>query len=356
MHGVDWDGVRDKYLPLVDRVTTREELSDLIGRFVGELSALHTRVRGGDLREGADDITVPALGARLERDADAGGYRIDSIYKSDPDFPDLRSPLADPFHGISEGDVIETVNGVDTLSVIHIGALLRNQEDKQVRLRIQPAAGGESRDVIVVPIADERRLRYRDWEYTRRLEVEKKSEGKIGYVHLRAMGSRDISAWYREFYPVFDRQGIVLDFRHNNGGNIDSIILEKLLRRAWFYWKGRVGVPYANMPYAPRGHLVALCDQKTASDGEAVIEGFRRLGLGKIIGMRTWGGEIWLNSSNRLSDGGLARAPMTGVYADGEWLIEGHGVEPDIVVDNLPSTIRNSSRAELRASPPLRCL
>jgi tricorn protease len=350
MHGVDWDGVRDKYLPLVDRVTTREELSDLIGRFVGELSALHTSVRGGDLREGADDITVPALGARLERDADAGGYRIDSIYQSDPDFPDLRSPLADPSHGISEGDIIETVNGVDTLSVNHIGALLRNQEDKQVRLRIQPAAGGESRDVIVVPIDDERSLRYRDWEYTRRLEVEEKGQGKIGYVHLRAMGSRDISAWYREFYPIFDRQAIVLDFRHNNGGNIDSIILEKLLRRAWFYWKSRVGVPYANMPYAPRGHLVALCDQNTASDGEAVIEGFRRLGLGKIIGMRTWGGEIWLSSSNRLSDGGLARAPMTGVYADGEWLIEGHGVEPDVVVDNLPHATFNGGDAQLDAA------
>jgi tricorn protease len=350
MHGVDWDGVRDKYLPLVDRVTTREELSDLIGRFVGELSALHTSVRGGDLREGADDITVPALGARLERDADAGGYRIDSIYQSDPDFPDLRSPLADPFHRISEGDIIETVNGVDTLSVIHIGALLRNQEDKQVRLRIQPAAGGESRDVIVVPIDDEWSLRYRDWEYTRRLEVEEKSQGKIGYVHLRAMGSQDISAWYRDFYPVFDRQAIVLDFRHNRGGNIDSIILEKLLRRAWFYWQGRVGVPYANMPYAPRGHLVALCDQNTASDGEAVIEGFRRLGLGKIIGMRSWGGEIWLSSTNRLSDGGLARAPMTGVYADGEWLIEGHGVDPDIFVDNLPHATFNGGDAQLDAA------
>jgi tricorn protease len=350
MHGVDWDGVRDKYLPLVDRVTTRQELSDLIGRFVGELSALHTSVRGGDLREGADDITVPALGARLERAADAGGYRIDYIYQSDPDFPDLRSPLADPFHGISEGDIIETVNGVDTLSVIHIGALLRNQEDKQVRLRIKPAAGGESRDVIVVPIDDEWSLRYRDWEYTRRLEVEEKSQGKIGYIHLRAMGSRDISAWYREFYPVFDRQAIVLDFRHNNGGNIDSIILEKLLRRAWFYWKDRVGVPTSNMQYAPRGHLVALCDQNTASDGEAVIEGFRRLGLGKIIGMRTWGGEIWLSSSNRLSDGGLARAPMSGVYADGEWLIEGHGVEPDMVVDNLPHATFNGGDAQLDAA------
>jgi len=350
MHGVDWDAARDKYLPLVDRVTTRAELSDLIGRFVGELSALHTSVRGGDLREGADDITVPALGARLERDADAGGYRIDYIYQSEPDLPDLRSPLADPSQGISEGDIIETVNGADTLSANHIGALLRNQEGKQVRLRIKPAEGGESRDVIVVPTDNERSLRYRDWEYTRRLEVEEKGQSKIGYVHLRAMGSRDISAWYRDFYPIFNRQAIVLDFRHNNGGNIDSLILEKLLRKVWFYWKSRVGEPYPNMQYATRGHLVALCDQNTASDGEAVIEGFRRLGLGKIIGMRTWGGEIWLSSSNRLSDGGLARAPMMGVYADGEWLIEGHGVDPDIVVDNLPHATFNGGDAQLDAA------
>ncbi len=348
MHGVDWNAVRDKYLPLVDRVTTRGELSDLIGRFVGELSALHTSVRGGDLRDGPDDIDAAGLGARLVRDPDAGGYRIDYIYQSDPDLPDLRSPLADPLLGISAGDIVEAVNGLATLSADHIGALLRNQENRQVRLRVKSADGGASRDVIVVPTGDERGLRYRDWEYTRRIEVEDKSDGKIGYVHLRAMGSRDISAWYREFYPVFNRQGIILDFRHNNGGNIDSIILEKLIRQAWFYWKTRVGEPYWNMQYATRGHLVALCDQNTASDGEAVIEGFRRLGLGEIIGMRTWGGEIWLSSVNRLSDGGLARAPMMGVYsADGEWLIEGHGVEPDIVVDNLPHATFMGSDAQL---------
>ena len=350
MHGVDWEAVRDKYLPLVDRVTTREELSDLIGRAVGELSALHTSVRGGDLREGEDDISVPALGARLERDVEAGGYRIDTIYRSDPDLPDRRSPLADPAHGIAEGDVIKAVNGTSTLSVPYIGALLRNQQGRQVRLRIKPGAGGESRDVIVVPIDDEWSLRYHDWEYSRRLRVEEKGGGEIGYVHLRAMGSQDISAWYREFYPVYNRRGIILDFRRNRGGNIDSFVLEKLLRRAWFFWKDRVGEPYPNMQYATRGHLVALCDQNTASDGEAVIEGFRRLGLGKIIGMRTWGGEIWLSSTNRLSDGGLARAPMMGVYADGEWLIEGHGVEPDIVVDNLPHATFNGGDAQLDAA------
>ena len=351
MHGLDWDGMRDKYLPLVDRVTTREELSDLIGRFVGELSALHTSVRGGDLREGPDKIKVPTLGALLERDAARGGYRIDYIYQSDPDFPDLLSPIAEPDLGVSEGNVIESVNGVEALSVDDIGALLRNEEGRQVRLRIKSEEDGASRDVIVTPTDDEYGLRYRDWEYTRRVRVEKESEEKIGYVHLRAMGSGDITAWYQQFYPVFNRQGLILDFRHNRGGNIDSLILEKLIRRAWFYWKSRVGEPYWNMNYAFRGHMVALCDENTASDGEAVIEGFRRLGLGKIIGMRTWGGEIWLGSSNRLSDGGLARAPMTGVYGpEGEWLIEGHGVEPDISVDNLPHATFNGEDAQLDAA------
>ncbi len=351
MHGVDWDAARDKYLPLVDRVTTRGELSDLIGRFVGELSALHTSVRGGDQRRGPDEIKVSTLGARLVRDSDVGGYRIDYIYQSDPDYPELTSPLADPDLDIERGDVIEAVNGESTLSVTDIGALLRNQGGKQVRLRIRSDDSDGSRDVIVRPTDDEYSLRYRDWEYTRRLRVEDKGKGKLGYVHLRAMGSGDISAWYRQFYPVHDLQGLVLDFRHNRGGNIDSIILEKLLRRAWFYWKRRVGEPYWNMQYAFRGHMVVLIDRRTASDGEAVAEGFRRLGLGKLIGTRTWGGEIWLNSVNRLSDGGLARAPMTGVYGpEGEWLIEGHGVEPDIEVDNLPRATFEGGDAQLDAA------
>jgi tricorn protease len=349
MHGVDWDGVRDKYLALVERVTTRDELSDLIGRFVGELSALHTGVYGGDHRKGPDEIKIPTLGARLARDED--GYRVDYIYRSDPDYPETRSPLADPDLGIGEGDVIESVNGVDALSVHDIGALLRNQGGRQVRLRVKDAETGESRDVVVVPTDDERALRYRDWEYTRRLKVEEDGGGQIAYVHLQAMGGGDINAWYRQFYPVFNRQGLILDFRHNRGGNIDSLILEKLLRQAWFYWKPRVGEPFWNMQYAFRGHVVALCDQNTASDGEAVIEGFRRLGLGKLIGTRTWGGEIWLSGVNRLSDGGIATAPMFGVYGpEGEWLIEGHGVDPDIEVDNLPHATFNGEDAQLDAA------
>ena len=349
MHGVNWKAMHDKYYPLVDRVTTRFELSDLIGRFVGELSALHTSVGGGDINEDKSDISIGNLGARLKRDQQKGGYVIEHIYKADPDYPNQKSPLDDPYLDIENGDVILSVNGIPTLSVSDIGSLLRNQVGKQVRLNIKD--GIATRDVIVLPIGREYALKYNDWEYSRRLEVESKSENKIGYVHLQAMGGRDLNQWYREFYPVFDRPGLIIDVRHNRGGNIESFILEKLLRKAWMYWKSRSGKPYWNMQYAFRGHIVILVDQNTASDGEAFADGFKKLNLGTAIGTRTWGGEIWLHSANRLSDNGIARAPMMGVYGeDGTWLIEGHGFEPDIEVDNMPHATFNGQDAQLEAA------
>ncbi|HEX9729704.1 MAG TPA: S41 family peptidase [Gemmatimonadales bacterium] len=358
MHGVDWDATLRKYLPLVDRVTTRDELSDLIGRVVGELSALHTSVRGGDTRTGEDNVSVPTLGARLFRDPAAGGYRIDHIYETDPDYPDEKSPLADPDLDVHNGDVIVAVNGVATLERNDIGALLRNQAGRQVLITVKPGGAGadatrrgESRDVIVVPASNEYALRYEDWVYSRRQRVEEQGDGRIGYVYLSAMGGGNLTEWYRQFYPVFNRQGLIIDVRDNNGGNIDSFILEKLMRQAWMYFKDRVGQPTWNMQYAFRGHMVVLVDQNTASDGEAFADGFRRLGLGPVIGARTWGGEIWLSSVNRLTDGGLARAPMTGVYGpEGEWLIEQWGVVPDIVVDNLPHATFNGADAQLDAA------
>lgn len=334
MHGVDWNAMYTKYYPLVDRITTRAELSDLIGRFVGELSALHTSVRGGDIRVDEKNIPVDNLGGIFTRNEEKGGFVIDYIYKADPDYPHEKSPLDDPYLDVKIGDVITKINGIDALSATDIGELLRNQAGKQVRLSLK--SGKKSRDIIVEPINYTFNLRYRDWEYGNRQFVEENSEDEIGYLHLRAMGRNDINQFAREFYPVFNRKGLIIDVRYNFGGNIDSYILEKLLRKAWMYWQGRSGEPSWNMQYAFRGHIVVLVNENTYSDGEAFADGFRRLGLGTTIGTRTWGGEIWLNSSNRLSDGGLARAPMFGVYNGDEWLIEGHGFEPDIEIDNLP--------------------
>lgn len=349
MHGVDWDAMHQKYLPLVERVTTREELSDLIGRFVGELSALHTSVRGGDERADALNITVANLGAVFSRDEKNSGFKIEYIYKVDPDYPDEKSPLDDPYLDIQTGDVITHVNGINALSAIDIGELIRNEAGKQVRLTL--LRGKTSRDVIVKPLSNEYNLRYRDWEYGKRLAVEQQGNNEIGYLHLRAMGSQDLSQFYREFYPVFNKSGLIIDVRYNFGGNIDSFILEKLLRKAWMYWKARSGEPYWNMPYAFRGHIVVLVNENTYSDGEAFADGFKKLGLGTTIGTRTWGGEIWLSGANTLSDNGIARAPMFGVYGDnGEWLIEGHGFVPDIEVDNLPHASFNGKDAQLEAA------
>jgi tricorn protease len=353
LHNVDYDGLLERHRPFVDRVSDRSELGDLLSHLVGELSALHTFVRGGDLRPPADNVTPGSLGARLVRDEAKGGYRIDHIYSTDPDYQDNLSPLARPMSAIREGEIITSINGAPTLGVADPSLLLRNTAGEQVLLEIKTAAGGPVRKEIVIPISPyaDSDLRYAEWEYTRRLEVEKAGQGKIGYVHLRAMGGNNYTEWVKNFYPVFDRQGLIIDVRHNNGGNIDSWILEKLLRKAWFYWQDRVGKPTWNMQYAFRGHMVVLCDERTASDGEAFTEGFRRLGLGKVIGTRTWGGEIWLSSSNVLVDRGIATAAETGVYGpEGEWLIEGHGVDPDIVVDDLPHATFEGKDAQLEAA------
>jgi len=354
MHGLDWKAMHAKYLPLVDRVTTRGELSDVLAQLVSELSALHIFVYGGEMREGPDEIQPSSLGAVLERDVAAGGYRVAHIYESDPDEVERTSPLARPNVEVKAGDVSEMVNGTPTLEVPEIGALLRQKAKQQVLLRVKPAAGGESRDVIVTPLtldaaAD---LRYHEWEYTRRRLVDEWSGGQIGYVHLRAMSGNNFTEWAKSYYPVFTRPGLIVDVRHNSGGSIDSWIIGRLLGKAWFFWSQAVGNPPVwNMQYAFRGHVAALCNERTASDGEAFAEGIKRLKIGKVIGTRTWGGEIWLSSSNFLVDKGIATAAENGVFGpEGAWLIEGHGGDPDMVVDNLPHATFKGEDAQLKAA------
>lgn len=351
LHGVDWAKLLEIHLPLVDRVTDRDELSNLIAQLVGELAALHTFVGAGDRRQGRERIKLASLGAQLSRTEQ--GYRIDYLYQHEPDFPDRAGPLTRPEVDLHVGDIIESINGQSTLVVPHPAVLLKNQVDQQVLLQVKPADQSERRWVIVQPIStrDAADLRYSDWQYRCRQTVETLGEGRLGYVHLRAMGHENYTEWVENYYPIFNREGLIIDVRHNRGGNIDSWILEKLLRKAWFFWQPRVGKPFWNMQWAFRGHMVVLCNERTASDGEAFTEGFRRLGLGKVIGTRTWGGEIWLSLQTWLVDQGIASAAEIGVYGpEGEWLIEGHGVEPDLVVDNLPHVTFKGEDAQLKAA------
>jgi tricorn protease len=351
MGGVDWTMMREKYAPLLPRVGSRQALADLQGMLVSELSLLHSNAGGGDVRA-SDNRAAPAdLGGRFVRDEATGGFRLVHRLKYDSDLLDYRGPLAHPEANVEEGSVILAVNGQPTADAPALGALLMNQAGKQVRLRVQDPQGA-TRDAIVTPITGRQAydLRYHEWEYTRRLEAAQLSEGNVGYLHLRAMGRGDAGQFTREFYSQLDKQAIIIDVRHNNGGNIDSWVLTQLMRRPWAWFKSRTGYTSPNMQFSFGGHLVILVDERSASDGEAVADGFRRLGLGATIGVRTWGGEVWLSGSNRQVDGGVTRASETGVFADGEWLIEGWGFVPDIEVDNPPHATYNGHDAQLEAA------
>ncbi|HDZ40920.1 MAG TPA: protease [Bacteroidetes bacterium] len=352
MHGLDWEAVYDKYSALLPRVTDRYELDDLMAQMISELSTLHMFVRGGDKRTPPENISMGYLGADLHKDAVSGLFIIDHIYMTDPDYPSEISPLARPWLKVEEGDAIISVDGMDVKTAPSLNILLANKAGMQVRIKFRKP-DGKTYEEIIEPVSSRNfsNMRYSEWEYTRSMEVEKRSDNRIGYVHLRAMGGNNYTEWVKCFYPNYRKEGLIIDVRNNRGGNIDSWVLEKLLRKAWFYWAPRAGKPYWNMQYAFRGHMVVLINENTASDGEAFAEGFRRLGMGKLIGTRTWGGEIWLSQRNRLVDNGIATAAENGVYsAEGEWLIEGYGVVPDIEIDNLPYETYRGKDAQLEAA------
>jgi tricorn protease len=246
-----------------------------------------------------------------------------------------------------------SLDGVRALSVPDLGILLKNKAGRKVLLESRRIGVAGSKKAIVVPLSVNgfRNLKTSHWEYTRRLEIEEKGEGEIGYFHMRAMSASNYAEFVKGYYPVFNRKGLVIDMRQNYGGSIDSWILGRLNRKRWMYWKTRTGRPSANMQYAFNGHMVVLIDAYTISDGEAFSEGFRRLGLGPLIGTKTWGGGIWLRGATRLVDGGMARSPEMGVYAPSRnWIIEGTGVMPDIRVDNLPHQAFLGKDAQLEAA------
>jgi tricorn protease len=350
MHGADWKTARARFQPLLDRATDRAEVNDVIAQMISEVRALHSQTNAGDIRKGVDTIDVAALGADFVKTAE--GFRVERIFGGDPELIEEKSPLAKAEVGVRVGDVITTINGVAAASAATIGELLRNQADKQVLLSVM--ANGKRRDVVVTPVTlqRDRELRYLAWERDREERTTKLSDGKIGYVHLQAMGGPDIARWAREFYPVYQREGLIIDLRRNNGGSIDSWILEKLQRRVWHFWQSRrTDDNYWNQQLAFRGHVVALIDAETYSDGETMAQGLRRLGIAPLIGKTTAGAGIWLSDQNRLRDNGIARAAENGVFVDNkgerQWITEGVGVKPDIDVDNPPFATFKGEDAQL---------
>ena len=349
MRGVDWSAVRSRHEPLLARVSDRSELDDLLGQMTSELGILHSQVRGGEFRKDSESATAASLGAELERLP--GGARIRHIYRTEAEQPNERGPLQRAGVDIRDGDVIVAVNGRAVSDVADIAELLSNQAGQQVLLEVERGSTRFKRVVMPVAAEAEANLRYSDWVQQTRASVDRVGKSRIGYLHLRAMGGNDIASFARDFYANHDRDGLIIDVRRNRGGNIDSWIIEKLLRRTWAFWQTSTTTPYWNMQQGFRGHLVVLTDALTYSDGETFSAGIKALGLGPLIGQRTAGAGIWLSDRNRLSDNGIARIAEIGQFrADGQWLIEGRGVSPDIEVDNLPFESFNGRDRQLEAA------
>ena len=350
MRGVDWDAVRARYEPLLTRVADRDELDDLIGQMTAELGILHSQVRGGEKRKDSEVAKPAALGAEFV--AVAEGLRVEHIFRSDPELPQARAPLARSGVDVRENDVLTAVNGRPVRSMADLAGALANQAGKQVLLDVR--RNGVSRQTVAVAIdsRSEAGLRYGDWEHSRLEHVLAAGKGRIGYLHLRAMGAGDIGDFAREFYTNAWRDGLIIDVRRNNGGNIDSWIIEKLLRRTWAFWTYPDNPPVFNMQQSFRGHLVVLIDERTYSDGETFAAGIKALGLAPLIGQRTAGAGIWLSGRNPLVDHGMARIAEFGQFstANGRWLIEGRGVSPDIAVVNAPVDTYNGGDAQLDAA------
>ncbi len=356
MHGVNWSELRSKYAPLVEKITERRELEDVIAQMVSELNLLHSFGFGSDLRKGPENVSVGMLAADFSKVAD--GLRVDRLHAGDPELLDERSPLATANNNVVVGDVITRVNGIAANTVFDMGDLLRNQVGKQVLMSIKsknakPNEPANTRDIIVTPLTPirDRNLRYRAWSWNTKDKVEKAANNRIGYVHLQAMGRDDIERWTREFYPVANREGLIVDLRNNSGGNIDSWITTALQRRAWMFWTSRTQEnTIKNHQNAFRGHVVALVDAETFSDSETAAEGLKRLGIATVIGVRTYGGGVWHTSGNRTMDGGIVLAAENPQFdIKGNWLVEGKGVLPDIEVDNPPYATFNGQDAQLEA-------
>jgi tricorn protease len=348
MRGLDWPAVKQKYQPLLARLTDRRELNDIFKQMMGELNTLHSQVRGGDMPSDNNAAKPATLGAQFSQTAQ--GVKIEHIYTNDPELISRLSPLARPGVNAKVGDIIGAINGQIILTIPDIAKALQNQAGKQVLLSLKRA--DEQVSTVVKPSStrEDYYNRYYDW-VTKNQQKVHQADDELGYLHLRAMGADDVATFAREFYAQYTKQGLIIDVRRNNGGNVDSWILEKLLRRAWSFWQVRGGEPFTNMQQTFRGHLVVLADQYTYSDGETFTAGIKALKLGTVIGKQTAGAGVWLTGRNRQTDGGMARVAELPVYAmDGRWVAEGRGISPDIEVDNLPNATFNGEDAQLQAA------
>ncbi len=339
MHGVNWQAMHDKYAVLLPYVNDRNDLNYLIGELIGELSVGHAYVGGGD-RKTPDKINTGLLGAKLSKDA-SGYFRVDKILQGANWSTSLRSPLTELGVNVSEGNFILAVNGKSVKEITDIYSELVNTAGKLVELTVNTTASEQgARKVLVTPVKSEADLYYYSWVQNNIKKVSEATKGEVGYIHIPDMGVEGLNEFVKYFYPQLDKKALIIDDRGNGGGNVSPMILERLQREATRANMARnVTIPGHTPQQMMLGPKVLLIDHYSASDGDLFPYGFKKHGIGKVVGTRSWGGVVGIRGSLPFVDGGDLRKPEFASYSSEEskWIIEGIGVEPDINIENDPA-------------------
>ena len=380
MSGVDWDGVLESYRPLLDRIRGSADFADLLWEVLGETGTSHSYVQQAP---GAAPKHPPVgqLGADLSRDA-SGRWLVDRVLPGESSDPRARSPLAAPGVAVRPGDEVVAVDGQPVDPVRGPWPLLAGTAGQPVELTVLPSGGrttkpplappdrgdaippdppgppgpfsGEQRRVVVVPLRNERRLRYQDWVAGRRALVRELSQGRLGYLHIPDMMGEGWAHFHRDLRTEMGRDGLIFDVRANNGGHISQLVVEKLARRVIAWGVDRWQRPETYPFEARRGPMVTVADEFAGSDGDIVTAAIRLLGLGPVVGTRTWGGVIGIEGYQELVDGTSITVPQYAFsFMDFGWDVENYGVDPDVEVLNTPDDWAAGRDAQLETAVQL---
>jgi tricorn protease len=334
MSGVDWDAVYRRYLPLLEFVSTRSELSDLIWEMQGELGTSHAYEMGGDHRK-PPQVALGFLGADLKLAADGCSYEVAHIVSGDPWDAGADSPLNAIGALVLPGERIVAVNGQSVSRERPPQALLVHQAGMKAEIALASDKG--RRNVLVSLLGDEVPVRYREWVERNRSWVHEQSNGRVGYLHLPDMQSAGFAEFHRYFGPECDRDALIVDVRYNRGGHVSQLLLEKVARQRVGYDLSRWGQPQPYPFESPAGPVIALTNEHAGSDGDIFSHCFKLMGIGKLVGMRTWGGVIGIWPRHKLADGTETTQPEFSFwFKDVGWAVENYGTDPQIEVDNAP--------------------